>query len=442
MAITIVSGPTGMVPAFGPEGTSRSAYVVDSTVANWTGMKYVADLWAGSPSSKVARLKLSPNTSDLKCVVDVQRVLSDLVGTTYPTDPLGPTSATRPVPFFVVFGEETDGTPGGTGATFSVALGPTSQTCWAWDGVDIYGRTPIGPSHVATGYDPGASGGMLLTDAPSDREVQSDESELLRWVAPMSTSHHRAEIRIRVVGPTGSTSTYYVDLGAPSGATLDSGYVGYGPADLNAMAASGALRLGATDGTTVTPPVIPCGALYVEAAFTRRPPIGSPFTVAVASAPVGYVPGCCTAATSRHRPMRLRWLNRLGGVDTYTFRLASQETLEVERSLWSRHLSRYSSQGSGSYGYVAGRDRGGSVLSTRSTASFQCVSSWHSQAVEDWLTDLFVSTDVRLLVDGEWLPVIVTDGSTQVRTKRGVGNRLLSKTITVRVAVARTSQRS
>lgn len=428
-----------MVPAFGPEGTSRSAYVVDSTVANWAGMKYVADLWAGQPAAKVARLKLSPNTSDLKCVVDVQRVLSDLVGSTYPSDLTGPTAAARPVPFFVVFGEETDGTPGGTGATYSVVLGPTSQTSWVWDGVDVYGTAPIGPSHLATGYDPGSTG-LLLTEAPGDRQVESDETEMLRWIATQGTSDHRIEIRIGVVGPTGATTNYYVDV-PPQGVTIGSGYVGYGPADLDLMASSGLLRLGATSGATVTPPVLTCNDTYVTARVFRRPPIGSPLTTA-RSVEVGYVPGCCTAATSRHRPMRLRWLNRLGGVDSYTFRLASQETLEVERSLWSRHLSRYSSQGSGSYGYVAGRDRGGSVLSTRSTASFQCVSSWHSQAVEDWLTDLFVSTDVRLLVDGEWLPVVVTDGSTQVRTKRGVGNRLLSKTITVRVAVARTSQRS
>ena len=65
----------------------------------------------------------------------------------------------------------------------------------------------------------------------------------------------------------------------------------------------------------------------------------------------------------RYTPFRFAWVNRLGGVDSYTFRLKSKRTVDITRKEYTRYLSRYI-EATDRYGYSVG-DRGRQLYDVR-----------------------------------------------------------------------------
>lgn len=144
----------------------------------------------------------------------------------------------------------------------------------------------------------------------------------------------------------------------------------------------------------------------------------------------------------RYTPYRFAWLNRLGGFDTYTFRLKSTHTINSSSKEYKRYLSRY--QQDGTFGYQLG-DRGRKVYDIQSMDVYTVVSTWQTSQEHAWLSELFTSPAVYLIqtLDGviTYDPVIITKNSVEIRTKKGYGNRLLSHTIEFMKAYNQVSQR-
>lgn len=135
---------------------------------------------------------------------------------------------------------------------------------------------------------------------------------------------------------------------------------------------------------------------------------------------------------NRFTPYRFAWLNRLGGIDTYTFRLASTRTVTAERSEYTKYLSYL--QTDNTWGYLKG-DRGRTVYDVQSIDIFSVVSTYHNEDTHKWLAELFTSPAVYLINPSltfgfqTYDPIIVTKNSVSIRNKQGFGNRLLSHDI-------------
>lgn len=133
----------------------------------------------------------------------------------------------------------------------------------------------------------------------------------------------------------------------------------------------------------------------------------------------------------RWTPYRFSWLNRLGGLDSYTFRLNSTESISVERQEFEKYLSYLKSDNS--FGYSIG-DRGKQNYDIKVITKYSVVSEWQNEETHKWLEELFTSPQVYLIstsLDGDitWDPIIITSNSVEIRDKKGYGNRLLSHNI-------------
>lgn len=146
---------------------------------------------------------------------------------------------------------------------------------------------------------------------------------------------------------------------------------------------------------------------------------------------------------TRYTPFRFAWLNPLGGIDTYTFRLASTHVINSQKKEYQRYLSRWN-ESSQVYGYDIG-DRGASVYDVQAFDVFTVVSTYQTEAEHQWLAELFSSQAVYLINysfgASTYTPVIITSNSVTVRDKRGIGNRLLSHTIEFILANKKVVQR-
>lgn len=147
----------------------------------------------------------------------------------------------------------------------------------------------------------------------------------------------------------------------------------------------------------------------------------------------------CTAFT----PYRFAWLNRLGGFDTFTFRLQNTRTINTKSKEFTRFLSTMKQDSGGAYyfGYSLG-ERGRTVYVNDVTEAFTVVSQWQTQEEHDWLLELFTSPAVYLVSGGVFDPIIITSNSVTRRNKDGWGNRLLSHTIEFVKAYSTIVQRS
>lgn len=133
----------------------------------------------------------------------------------------------------------------------------------------------------------------------------------------------------------------------------------------------------------------------------------------------------------RYTPYRFAWLNRLGGFDTYTFRLKSTRTITSDRQEFTKYLSYLNTDDA--FGYKLG-DRGRKVFDNQVVEVFTVVSVWQSEAEHQWLEELFTSPSVYLIKTdtlGEitYDPIVITKNSVEIKDKKGYGNRLLSHTI-------------
>lgn len=87
---------------------------------------------------------------------------------------------------------------------------------------------------------------------------------------------------------------------------------------------------------------------------------------------------------SRYCPMRFKWLNKLGGQDSYSFNLAKIDRLNIQRTEFDKLLLP---------SYDLG-DRGRKNIAITSTQSVQAASNWLTQDESDWIIGLFESPDV------------------------------------------------
>ncbi len=103
-------------------------------------------------------------------------------------------------------------------------------------------------------------------------------------------------------------------------------------------------------------------------------------------------------------PTRVHFLNRWGGFDSFTFNATEKKRLKTSRERYQRYLPANYSVG----------DRGRTVQEVNATESLLCTSDALREYERLWLEELLTSPEVFIQKDGNYLPVIVKDGTFEI----------------------------
>lgn len=108
---------------------------------------------------------------------------------------------------------------------------------------------------------------------------------------------------------------------------------------------------------------------------------------------------------TKYEPIRLAWLNPLGGWDYYTFKQVDRR-LGIQKSSFKKVLA---------YNY-SGVDRGETVYHAQSEEYMQLATDFVDSATSDWLSGLFASPEVFVVYPlADPLPVVVTESEYSFR---------------------------
>jgi hypothetical protein len=134
---------------------------------------------------------------------------------------------------------------------------------------------------------------------------------------------------------------------------------------------------------------------------------------------------------------RLKFKNKVGGFDYFTFSLRSDNKVTVNRNNYNRNLKSVNSNNF--YGHTLG-DRGLTTFSTVAIGDQTLTSDWLSNDEASWLEELFTSPDVYLLDGANELPVVVTNSDITIGKKENRG--LISYKINIQDSFNKVIQRS
>jgi hypothetical protein len=95
---------------------------------------------------------------------------------------------------------------------------------------------------------------------------------------------------------------------------------------------------------------------------------------------------------SKYKSFRLHWLNRLGGYDSFTFDMASQEDINIERNFFTKLLQNSGNYSSPkSYGYTT---RGETQYHTQYSTIYSVTSNWITESESNMLAEMMTSPNV------------------------------------------------
>lgn len=103
-------------------------------------------------------------------------------------------------------------------------------------------------------------------------------------------------------------------------------------------------------------------------------------------------------------PMRLHFLNRLGGMDSFTFGLRHKKSVDVDRMEINRQGYLYSTA-------ITNLQKENGLINANITArdTIQLNSNWLTDAEIVWLEELITSPEIFLEMDGEYHSVLITN---------------------------------
>lgn len=97
---------------------------------------------------------------------------------------------------------------------------------------------------------------------------------------------------------------------------------------------------------------------------------------------------------SRYNPLRFRWLNPLGGFDSYSFNMAKTDMLEIQRTEFDKLNGQFEAS-LNTWTYNVG-DRGRTNTSITAKQKVTATSNWLTQEESDWLSTLYTSVNVNV----------------------------------------------
>ena len=132
----------------------------------------------------------------------------------------------------------------------------------------------------------------------------------------------------------------------------------------------------------------------------------------------GSYKGYLNDACSKYKSFRLHWLNRLGGMDSFTFDMASQEDINIQREFYNRLMSRdYAYNSTKSYGYTTREE---TQYHTQYKTAYSVASNWISEAESNMLAELMTSPNVYWEKDADnnkFIPINIKQNTYRKQSK-------------------------
>lgn len=113
------------------------------------------------------------------------------------------------------------------------------------------------------------------------------------------------------------------------------------------------------------------------------------------------------ACNPRWTPVTLHFLNKLGGYDSFAFRLLNKRDASVERKAYSQMGWQYNSGSMSRYDAYKRINAGSNTFAVNETVSFKLTSDYINQTDYLWLKDLITSPEVYYEQGGYYYPVSI-----------------------------------
>lgn len=356
MAITINSTPEAY-----PSAHDALYFVVTSDNVALAGFKYVFDVFIAG--TLVSRIKLFPDPVNGKGIFNASGVVRDYMANyfkpnttqtafSYTTDDIY-------IDYEIRFGEDVDGV-----TTTNLASGNYK----AFNFVN-----PIFRDFSTSYYQPKISSWLTSRDL-SKVDVQMGEKLYMGWLNTAGTTT-TLSLTIQKFTSSGSADGSPMTGGNVSGET----FVLF---DLSPAAVNNYL------GTSYITAATPSYGVVVNYGGTQS----SQVKIKLACSP-------------RWTPVALHFLNRLGGYDTFNFRLVNRRSGSVERKSYQQMDWQYSGGAMTRYDANKRINAGNNTFAVNEEVTFKLISDYINQTDYLWLKDLITSPEVYMEQGGYYYPV-------------------------------------
>ena len=397
MPISVLSGsPQTATPVY-----NKMIFKVSGSLTSATNYRYVCDVKNGAGTTTLARLKCDKLPTTNFGFFDVSRVVETLMAPTVPT--LAQVGFTDHAGFYsgyrLTFMEEYGNTPVvQTGTTTNVSgvlafAGNLEQLELADWSAGLYFPAGGGFANTVTR--------SLATNVR--RVVNANSYGWLSQGVGSGFSEPQDIIATVTYYTAGGSSvrTYDISIGSASGSTIFR--FGAGPLNITALTSgqcqdglAGSVNFPTAEGAFYT-------IFFADVAGNGT----VPFT---------YVIGPC----ERFNSIPVHFINKYGGIDSYTFTMKNRKRANVEREVYGYNsdvyaTTTYNKMWAGSFDYV-----------------YALNSDWLTDAESEWLIEMVRSGQVWLELDGQLVEAVVNANQYQFVTRRN--DRLTQLQIEVAVA--------
>jgi hypothetical protein len=261
----------------------------------------------------------------------------------------------------------------------------------------------------------------FLTDAPSIRNINSDQSAWLYYIANKKTSANKYLINAYdgIDGTGALLSSGFVNCPYNVANDYDAQYwrIPIGPHDIENIDAS--LMTGSTP-TTVLNGAASYNIMLLSSTNVQESEV---------------VTFNLDQQCSKYEPVRLHWLNRLGGMDSFNFNLKSMNKTDVKRE--SYHQQHHTFTGF-VYDYTKA-SRGQTDFDVQMTEKLTVNTDYLTEAESTWMNDLFTSPVVYREVKNELIAMNITGNSIQKKTS--LNDKLMQYTFELQYSLTNRRQR-
>lgn len=268
-------------------------------------------------------------------------------------------------------------------------------------------------------YITGSSASKFLTESPRTIYLNDDQSQFLHFIATAANNGY--EYTINVFNSAG-TQTFTSRVANPNQSSIPTGF-GYKYLRIPV----GSYDIANVDPALATTAGInTClvGASYYTIKLTRS-------GVAKSETFTFYLNQKCT----KYTPIRLQWLNRLGGYDAFNFTLKSEETTDVKRANFVQQPRVFSGTG---WDYTK-MSRGRTEYDTQEMVTLKVNTDYLTDAESAWMADLFGSPVIYQEINNELIAVNIDGKSISKQTS--LNDKLMQYTFDIDYSMTNTRQR-
>src|SRR3990167_1768815 len=416
MAIVIQQAPSqgspsgyDIAPAY-----NDIVYVVDSNNTSQPNFRYLADIYISGVSSFI-RMRKPPHPVTDDGIFDVHRIIEKYVTVDIDASTYGfQTNNNSWRQYQIKFGEE-----------YGISSGITQyhDLIVAGSG-DIINAAPTfikWKDYASSDYKLLSSNRSFLTYSPDEQEIFANENAWLHMIQNSSGDVYYGRIisydsNDALIDELWVINPYTDALANPNGEYLRFG--------------CGTRNLGLIDASLITngsPPLLPAGTAKYEVTMLNA-------SLAVSSKTKTYV---ITDACNKFTHYRLHFLNRLGGIDSYTFTMASQTTIEINRSEFKNKVGTATAT---TFNY-AKSDREDTVLFSKTRETIILETDFVSEDVIEWLEELITSPLV-FWDSGNDILIAVNIEDTAYERKTHEREKVINMKIKIKKAFINESQRA